>query len=208
MKLSHHPGPPRARRRRREGDYLDLVNSSWWFNFKKLARSSRLTSILLSESYYFEDSKLTNMGLPWELVIEIIQLVLHDVPRRPTPLILVNSAFRNLCLSILHTELRFRSVQQLDEFTKSTTTLVSHPLNMSITLAGGTADYRLFKLMRGVFQHCLSLLGEHPPTAQTRYSETYAATPRLQLQRIYFCLNSHTLDDNCRYLQDALCLTE
>lgn len=148
------------------------------------------------------------MSLPWELVIEIIQLVLNDVPRRPTPLILVNSAFRNLCLSILHTELRFCSVQQLDDFTKSTTSLVSYPVNLSITLAGGTADYRLFKLMRGVFQHCLRILDEHPPSTHTRCSETSSATSRLQLQRIYFCLNSHTLDDNCRYLQDALCLTE
>lgn len=149
-----------------------------------------------------------NMNLPWELVLEIIQLVLNDVPRRPTPLILVNSAFRDLCLSILHTGLRFRSVQQLDDFTKFTTSLVSYPMNLSIILAGGTADYRLFKLMHGVFQHCLKLLSESPPPTHTKYSETYNAAPRLKLQRIYFCLNSHTVDDNCRYLQDALCLTE
>ena len=147
------------------------------------------------------------MNLPWELILDIVQVALDDYPRYPVSLILLNSTVRDLCLSRLHSELRFRSVQQLDKFINCTTYLKTYPESITVILAGGSVDNRLFKLLYEVVQHCLMLLRNN--LLPITYSSSMEIDSTcLNLHQIYFCLNSLTGDTNINYLERALSLTE
>lgn len=135
--------------------------------------------------------------LPPELLLRILELVLDQSPRHPISLLLVNSHFHNLCQSVLHTVLRFSSVWQLDCFVRTCNRLVSYPRILSINLPGGTANPRLFELVRDSLLRIKKLAPKY----------TQSVSHKLGIQHIQLCLNSHTFDSS-RHLFEALDLTK
>ncbi|KAI5120407.1 hypothetical protein M0805_000186 [Coniferiporia weirii] len=138
-----------------------------------------------------------NLPIPLELVLRIITLVLDDTPRNPLSLLLVHPVFLSLSLSVLHTELRFSSVRQLEAFKRDCDSLAYPPRVPAVALAGGTADYRLFKFLHSAVGHILDIMPSPRPNKR-----------RLSLRRIQFCLNSHMFDPNCGYLHQALSIMD
>ena len=146
-------------------------------------------------------------ALPAELLLRIFDLALNDAPRRPISLLLANSYFHKLCLSLLHSALRFLSIRQLECFVRTCTLLVNHPRVIFIGLAGGTADSRLFKLLRELFIRIAELIRksgletEHDHGNQSEHG-------RLGFRSMQLCLNSLRFDENSEYLFKALGVTE
>lgn len=147
------------------------------------------------------------LELPDELLFRIIELSLSETSRNPLPLLLINSEFRSICLSILHSELRFSSIRQLESFTKSCSYLSCRPRALLIFLPGGTADYRLFNLLHDLLAHIVDIA---PPSASESEAgfTTSSRRPKLEFRSIQFCLNSHAFNVNCTVLDEALSLTE
>ena len=146
-------------------------------------------------------------ALPAELLLRIFDIVLEDTPRHPIPLLLANSYFRNLCLSLLHSVLRFLSIRQLEYFARACTLLVIRPKVMFIGLAGGTADSRLFKLLRELFVRIAELIRRSGLETDHDHGN-YSEHGRLGFRSMQLCLNSLRFDENSEYLFKALDLTE
>lgn len=148
------------------------------------------------------DSRMPNsipLILPPELIIDILKLSFSDFPRHPSSLLLVNSEFSYLSLSVLHSNLRFTSVQQLELFVCGVNRLIVPPKSFSLTLPGGAVDFNTFRLLHDALDHILEILT----------SEREASLPqKLSLRCITFCLNSHHSDPNLAYLLRALKLVE
>ncbi|EJD05328.1 uncharacterized protein FOMMEDRAFT_152625 [Fomitiporia mediterranea MF3/22] len=150
--------------------------------------------------------------IPPELLLRVLELVLDQSPRDPIPLLLVNSQFHRFCLLLLHAELRFTSIRQLDLFLKTCHTLVIRPRELHITLAGGTADFRLFKLFRDVLIRISTIatksLVEQEVERKDHLQPALPSKRVLRLRRIQLCLNSHVVDANCPLLSEAVALTK
>ena len=129
--------------------------------------------------------------LPEEILLHIIDILLNEATRSVIPLLLVNSRFRDLCLFILHTNLRFSSLKQMTSFVDNRIRLINRPKTLSILLAGGAVDpqYRLFCILYDII---------------ARIRDSGLDTPK----EIKFCLNSHTFDHNIIHLYYALSLVE
>ncbi|KAI0752880.1 hypothetical protein C8Q80DRAFT_482968 [Daedaleopsis nitida] len=92
--------------------------------------------------------------IPIELLQEILAFALHIHPR-PTAVLCVNRTFFELGQPLLHAHLRFRSITHLTLFAKSTAALVCAPRSLEIKLAGGEADFEVFKHLTGALRRCL-----------------------------------------------------
>ncbi|KAH8112241.1 hypothetical protein DFH11DRAFT_1689975 [Phellopilus nigrolimitatus] len=145
------------------------------------------------------------MKLPLDLVWQIIGISLSESPRTPLSLLLVNSEFRDLCLSFLQTELRFSSIHQLEIFEQRCDSLAYLPRTLTITLPGGSADFRLFKVLHDTLQHIVHIVSQ---SHQGSDNAKDLSNRRLRLQRLQLCLNSFTLDPDIEYLFRALNLTD
>ncbi|KAL5497952.1 hypothetical protein ACEPAH_2883 [Sanghuangporus vaninii] len=148
-----------------------------------------------------------SLALPAEILLRIIEFVFDETPRRPMSLLMVNSYFHNLCLSLLHTVMRFSSIRQLDRFVRTCHKLAFRPRVIFINLAGGTVNYHLFKLLRELFLRIADLTRKL--VLDSEYDQ-YNHSPRgkLGFRRIQLCLNSLRFDENSDYLFKALDLTD
>ncbi|KAL5514785.1 hypothetical protein ACEPAG_2101 [Sanghuangporus baumii] len=147
-----------------------------------------------------------SVALPAEILLKIIDFVFDETPRQPLSLLMVNSYFHNLCLSLLHTVLRFSSIRQLDLFVRTCHKLVFRPRVIFISLAGGTDNSRLFKLLREVFLRIADLTCRSVLDSEYQYNRSPQG--KLGFQRIQLCLNSLRFDENSDYLFRALEMTD
>ena len=148
------------------------------------------------------------VDLPVELDRHILQYVLLDPKQRNAlPILLVSQSFYYIALHILHSELHFTSVEQLEKFAHCSGNLVVHPQVFKLTLAGGNVDYRLFPALFRAFQRCI----EKSPVAEfdgRSEGKGDYFRPRLHLRRVELCLNSHVNDPFYSFVSIALASAE
>ncbi|KAH9941529.1 hypothetical protein B0H21DRAFT_752328 [Amylocystis lapponica] len=135
--------------------------------------------------------------LPVELLLEILSLAL-DKHSSPTDVLCVNKAFAQLSQRILHAELHFQSIRQLILFGEQTTELACAPKTVSVTLAGGTANFNVFLHLAAALRRCGG-----KPIATDRGAEQ---TAQVSLEQLTLCLHSHTRNPNLQYIYEALSL--
>lgn len=159
------------------------------------------TSRALHKEQCLSQSQMPLLSLPVELISSILSFSLDDNPH-PSSVLLVNSNFKNIGLSLLHSSLRFRTTAQLELFIENSGLLSCSPRSLSVTLAGGTSDFRLFHLLIAVFNLCIG--------AQMAYNgkDNNHGDGRLSLKLLNFCLNSHTSDPNLHLIRSALILVK
>ena len=172
---------------------------------RELANGSRAQECdksCLHNTSFVSQSRLTMSmhALPLELVSLIISFALHNNPRT-TNVLLVNSVFYKHGLVSLHSNLKFTTTDQLSSFVDRVECLSAYPRSLTVTLAGGAADFRLFHLLQVVFRRCAEF-------QVARDEEGVEADGRLRLKQLRFCFHSHTSDPNLHRIYHALVLTE
>ncbi len=131
--------------------------------------------------------------LPFEIWSEILSFALqiHGVPG---DVLCVNSSFCDIGTRILYSRLQFHTIRQLSLFSKTSYPPAYPPRTVEVTLAGGTADFDVFRYLAAAFKRCNS-----PST----HSGEPPASP-LSLDLLSLCLNSHVSSPSLQYIYDAL----
>lgn len=134
------------------------------------------------------------LNLPLELLIEITSLILDGHPC-PSDLLCVNKLFCKLGQLILHSHLNFRSIDQLTLFASNTSPLACLPRSIVVTLAGGLADFDVFRYLSTTLRRCRTSV------PGTDFTEPNAQLP---LELMSLCLHSHSRNPNQQYIYEAL----
>ena len=149
-------------------------------------------------------------AVPIELLQAILVQALCDHPR-PGELLSVNSVFYELGQPILHANLSFRSITQLILFSEGTSPLFSAPRTLTITLAGGSADFEIFKYMAAALRRCLRSIADlrgtkgGDPLAFDKGTERGTKVP---LELLSLRLHSHSGNPHLSYIYEALALAK
>lgn len=122
--------------------------------FAEIAQVVNISAISPSSSPFACCILMSLAEVPIELLQEILEYAL-SIHTRPGELLCVNKTFFNLGQPILHAHLNFNSIFQLIRFAESPLPLACHPRTMIIALAGGTADFEVFKYLALAFRRCL-----------------------------------------------------
>ncbi|KAI0768284.1 hypothetical protein BD413DRAFT_479577 [Trametes elegans] len=91
--------------------------------------------------------------VPVELLQEFLAYALETSPA-PADLLSVSRTFLELGQPLLHARLRFRSINSLILFSQGAAPLVCAPKSLSVTLAGGSADYEVFTYLAAALKRC------------------------------------------------------
>ena len=147
--------------------------------------------------------------VPVELLQEILGLALYG-HRRPADLLCVNKTFFKLGQSILHAHLDFRSIGQLILFSEGTAQLSCHPKTLVIALAGGEADFEVFKHMAAALRRCLSTASLQADVGSNDLgsSSPYLDGTKLPLELLSLRLHSHSGNPHLSYVYEALALAK
>ncbi|KAI9070369.1 hypothetical protein FKP32DRAFT_1558101 [Trametes sanguinea] len=145
--------------------------------------------------------------VPLELLQEILTYALED-GRSPANVLSVNRQFLELGQPLLHARLRFRSINQLILFSQGKGDLICPPRSLSITLAGGMADFEVFKYLAAALERCRRSTralkkqrhGESSPSA------TLELVDQVPLELLSLRLHSHTNNPHLGYIYEALSL--
>ena len=167
------------------------------------------------------------VDLPVEIVSDILSCYVTGTSGCPTNVLTVNSCFYELALPLVHRDLVFRSVAQLENFAgydngKSTSTSsVNHsekavapltrvPDSFSIELPGGTANKRLWGLLKKVILRCRD--GDHVREVDTDnvsssensvFSDESESLDR-DVKQVKLTLNSLASDPTLHLLSETL----
>lgn len=141
--------------------------------------------------------------LPVELLTEIIYILFydHDDETNPLNVLCINLLFKDLVLRLLYTHLRFRSTRQLSLFSqkKGPEELAYRPKTLTVTLAGGAADFDVFRQLAGVLKRCGAVSAEASENGNPK---------QVELDVLSLCLHSHERNPHLRYIYDALSLVK
>ncbi|KAI0800086.1 hypothetical protein C8Q74DRAFT_1234186 [Fomes fomentarius] len=153
--------------------------------------------------------------LPVELLHQILVFALLDNDR-PTAVLCVHRTFFELGQPLLHTHLRFRSVENLMSFARGTAALACAPRSLIISLAGGATGFEVFKHLKGALLRCRRSLRTNATTMadgashESELVETvdhHTAPPtQLPLELLSLRLNSHSRNPHLNYIFEALSL--
>ncbi|TDL20619.1 hypothetical protein BD410DRAFT_841070 [Rickenella mellea] len=146
------------------------------------------------------------VDLPPELLLNFISLALYDNPH-PVSVLLINPTFLTLGQTILHADLAFTTIHQIEFFSKGDAPLAIRPRSLTVTLSGGTSDFRLFGLLRDALKRCNA--DESHRTSKLPEARNYMIGGLihggpLELDKLGFCFNTHTTDPNLPLLFDVL----
>ena len=147
--------------------------------------------------------------VPVELLQEILALALCG-HRRPADLLCVNKTFFKLAQSTLHAHLDFRSIGQLILFSEGTTRLSCTPKTLVIALAGGEADFEIFKHMAAALRRCLSTASLQADVGSNDIGNNspYLDGAKLPLELLSLRLHSHSGNPHLSYVYEALALAK
>ena len=147
--------------------------------------------------------------VPVELLQEILALALRG-HRRPAELLCVNKTFFKLGQSILHAHLDFRSIGQLILFSEGTTRLSCTPKTLAIALAGGSADFQIFKYMAAALRRCLYWIASSQADVGSNdfCNSSYSDGTKLPLELLSLRLHSHSGNPHLSYVYEALALAK
>ena len=154
--------------------------------------------------------------VPTELLQTILAFALDDHPC-PGQVLCVNRTFLALGQPLLHGHLHFRSINQLSLFAKGSAPLACAPRTVAIALAGGSADFEVFRHLMGVLKRCQrsrtiaagqdSSVGHiHAPGHANGDSNCSAAQVALDLLSLR--LHSHSSNPHLGYIYEALSLAK
>ncbi len=148
--------------------------------------------------------------VPVELLQEILAFALCG-HHRSAELLCVNKMFFKLGQSILHAHLDFRSISQLILFSEGTTRLSCAPKTLAIALAGGSADFEVFKHMAAALRRCLSSTvasqGDADGKDLSGNSSCLDGT-KLPLELLSLRLHSHSGNPHLSYIYEVLALAK
>ena len=150
--------------------------------------------------------------LPLELLQAILVLALEDHDC-PSDVLRVHRTFFELGQPLLHTHLRFRSIAQLSTFAQGEPALVCAPKTLVITLAGGAADFEVFKHLEGALLRCRrgrsmghderdDHAANGPFTSAANEDVAQAAT-QVDLDLLSLRLHSHSRNPLLNYIHEA-----
>ena len=148
--------------------------------------------------------------VPIELLQEILGLALCD-HRCPAELLCVNKTFFKLGQSMLHAHLDFHSISQLILFSEGTGRLSCAPKTLSVSLAGSSADFEIFKHMAAALRRCLcSTEPSQEDMDKDDFGDNSSCTDgtKLPLERLSLRLHSHSGNPHLSYLYEALALVK
>ena len=156
--------------------------------------------------------------LPPELVQEIVAFALDDHPL-PSNILRVTRSFFQFGQSLLHTHLHFRSADQLSLFARGRTPLSCAPRSLTISFAGGSANFLVFQYLADALRRCgRSSRSSYPSSEHSlKGSLEHACHNRLKnnlhvdegqvsLDVLSLCLHSHTSNPYLSYIHEALSL--
>ena len=138
------------------------------------------------------------LDLPLELLLEITALVLDD-NTCPSHFLRANKLFHKLGLPLLHSHLTFRSVNQLVLFAREEAPLTCLPKSIVVALAGGFADFDVFRHLAAAIQRCRSAV---------QGSDLAERGVQLPLELMSLCLHSHSRNPNQQFIYEALTQTK
>ncbi|CDO78263.1 hypothetical protein BN946_scf184491.g8 [Trametes cinnabarina] len=147
--------------------------------------------------------------VPIELLQEILTYALEG-NSSPANVLSVNRQFLNLGRPLLHAHLCFRSINQLIRFARGTEALACSPRSLSITLAGGMADFEVFNHLAAALQRCKrSMRARNKQQSQSLEetpSEQTEGPVQVPLDMLSLRLHSHTNNPYLGYIYEALSL--
>ena len=140
------------------------------------------------------------MDLPVELLTTILGYVVDDlVHAGNTDILRVNTLFHDVAGQILYSNLKFHSNRQLKRFVDLTSPLRWKPRTILVVLSRGTADFDVFKHLAGVLLRCGARQAD--PT-------TFDPGKQFSLERLSFCMHSHSRNPHLRDVFAALSLAK
>ncbi|KAI0640407.1 hypothetical protein C8Q79DRAFT_921563 [Trametes meyenii] len=137
--------------------------------------------------------------IPVELLQQILAFALEANPT-PSDVLSVNKAFHELGQTLLHARLQFCSINQLILFSQGTMPLACAPRTLTVALAGGSADFEVFKHLAAALERCRR---SRQSTDKNGAPEGAAQVP---LDLISLRLHSHISNPHLGYIYEALSL--
>ncbi|KAI0693679.1 hypothetical protein C8T65DRAFT_760370 [Cerioporus squamosus] len=126
------------------------------------------------------------LRVPTELVQGILAFALNDNPC-PGDILCVNRTFFELGQPLLHGRLHFYSINQLSLFANGSAPLACAPRSVTISLAGGSADFEVFRHLMGALKRCQHSRSIASGEAQESTADIQSGTPRLHKCRWTRC---------------------
>ncbi|TBU23354.1 hypothetical protein BD311DRAFT_768597 [Dichomitus squalens] len=150
---------------------------------------------------------MTFATVPVELLREILAHALCDHPR-PGELLCVNKLFYELGQPLLYADLDFRSITQLILFSEGTSPLVCTPRTLTVALAGGSADFEVFKYLAAALRRCLSTSASRTEEGgiESESEERMGNDGKVPLELLSLRLHSHSGNPHPSYIYEALAL--
>lgn len=140
------------------------------------------------------------MDLPLELITFILEYVVGNIAHTgDTGILRVNTLFHDVAGHILYSNLTFHSNGQLRRFAGLTFPLRWKPRTILVVLSGGTADFDVFRHLAGALLRCGA---RQPEPAILDQGEQFP------LERLEFCMHSHSRNPNLRDVFSALTLAK
>ncbi|KAI8972432.1 hypothetical protein BD414DRAFT_425992 [Trametes punicea] len=129
--------------------------------------------------------------MPADLLQEIVKYALEGNPFAGDVLS-VNKQFLAVGQPLLHARLRFRSINQLILFSRGTSPLACVPRSLSISLAGGSADFEVFKHLAAALERCRRSVRVTDKTGLREAGDANAdGVPQIPLDSLSLRLHSH-----------------
>ncbi|KAI8972430.1 hypothetical protein BD414DRAFT_581328 [Trametes punicea] len=144
--------------------------------------------------------------IPVELLQEILKYALEDNPCA-ADVLSVNKQFLAVGQPLLHARLRFRSINQLILFSRGTSPLACVPRSLSISLAGGSADFEVFKHLAAALERCKRSVRVTDTSRLHEAGDANAdGVPQIPLDSLSLRLHSHMNNPHLGYIYEALSL--
>ncbi|KAI0824533.1 hypothetical protein BC628DRAFT_1410930 [Trametes gibbosa] len=142
--------------------------------------------------------------LPVELLQQVLAFSLADHPI-PSDVLCVSHAFLELGQPFLHARLQFQSIHQLILFSQTTSPLSCVPKALSVTLAGGSADFEVFKHLAAALERCRNTLRASDKIRENSNRRGHAGeVTQVPLELLSLRLHSHTNNPHLGYVYEAL----
>lgn len=148
--------------------------------------------------------------VPTELLQAILAFALDDNPC-PGEILCVNRTFLELGQPILHGRLHFYSIDQLSLFAQGTAPLACSPRSVAIVLAGGSADFEVFRHLMGVLKRCQrsrDIALREAQKSQAGHATSDSETKQVSLDSLSLRLHSHSSNPHLGYIYEALSLAK
>lgn len=147
--------------------------------------------------------------VPIELLQEILAFALygHDCP---SAVLCANKTFYELGQPLVHTHLRFYSITQLHLFAAGQAPLICPPKSIVIALAGGAADFQVFRHLAGALRRCQKARSISNSVADDEPDgrDEQSAPSQLPLELLSLRLHSHSSNPHLSYIYEALSLAK